>query len=518
MLSLALVATAAELAMAYLTLDQASDSIILPVTYSDAMQPIVKVTVGGQELDLIFDTGSADTAVFAQACTPSKFEPCYRYDSSRTARICKDQSCTVPSNSFSCQSLPSGTPMPTGVTTHTIDVDGVLYSERRVEGVESMAIVLKASGHDDNQTFAQQPVRFVTETMAKAAGGTLASALFSGVSGILGTSGPSLSCRQSSLWDSLLSKQSQRQFALQFQPPPQSPLFDSSKASWVTFGAPTPDVESTLVWSEQKQTGDPINDGRLEFLLFHPKTCGVDLLYNTSSNWLTVLDTAGPCLTLPGFVFDAMMSHVPVTCPFSIGESSNGRLCSPTRVDSGPSLPSFSFTLEDVTLQKKLTELVIPLERLVYSDASGEEFVCVARANETDMSQSQSATTQSPMTLSPITFGSMVIAALYTVVDESRGIGMKSVGSLSEVTDAYCATKTSCISSMQTYFPPLNMCEDPQCSEYLLMTLNDTTKMCTWTKVVPFCFGLLLFCLVGLDLISFKLYRKAIVDASEIYQ
>jgi hypothetical protein len=168
-------------------------------------------------------------------------------------------------------------------------------------------------------------------------------------------------------------------------------------------------------------------------------------------------------------------------------------------------------------MQKTLTELVIPLERLVFSDGSGEEFLCVARANGTEASP-QSATNQSPMTLSPITFGSMVIAALYTVVDESRGIGLKSVGSLSEGTDEYCAAKTSCISSMQTYFPPLNLCEDPQCSEYLLMTLDNETKMCTWTKVVPFCFGLLLFCLVGLDFISFKLYRKAIVEASEIYQ
>merc|ERR1719263_2520213 len=104
-----------------------------------------------------------------------------------------------------------------------------------------------------------------------------------------------------------------------------------------------------------------------EFLMYHPKVCGIDLLYNTSSNWLTVIDTSGPCLTFPAFLFDRLRSRMPLKCPFSEGELSLGRLCTPDREAQGSSkLPNIYFQLED-TGHPQPAQLVLPLERLMFN-------------------------------------------------------------------------------------------------------------------------------------------------------
>jgi len=50
-------------------------------------------------------------------------------------------------------------------------------------------------------------------------------------------------------------------------------------------GTYDPRFAKDLLWSQPKQTGDVVNDGTHEFLLYHFSVCGVDLLYDTSSNW-----------------------------------------------------------------------------------------------------------------------------------------------------------------------------------------------------------------------------------------
>jgi len=87
-----------------------------------------------------------------------------------------------------------------------------------------------------------------------------------------------------------------------------------------------------------------------------------------------------------------------------------------------------------------------------------------------------------------------------------------------ESSDDFCIENITCISTMQMYFPPGNVCEDPPCSEYMFMVLDDETKICKWTTAVPVAFGLLLAALVVLDLISHKLYKQAIEKASEFCQ
>uniref|UniRef100_A0A7S1R2D8 Peptidase A1 domain-containing protein n=1 Tax=Alexandrium catenella TaxID=2925 RepID=A0A7S1R2D8_ALECA len=347
--------------------------------------------------------------------------------------------------------------------------------------------------------------------------------LFEGAGGLLGASGPSLSCRRENVWSKLLARSNATLFALDFQPPPQAfraagfnALANIPDESQITLGQVDPRYEEDLVWSQPKQTGDLINDAMSEFLVYHPTVCGVDLLYNTSSNWLTVLDTSGPCLLLPPFLFDRLRKHVPMTCPFAEEEQALGRLCSPRRGDAGPQggplLPAMHFQLEDdrdaapgIAPPRKLQ---MPLERLVFKNASGHELLCISRDD--------GARAGADMLFSHISFGSLAVAALYTAVDlQTNRVGLAVKGNAStESTDRFCSARAICKSPMQTYYPPLNVCEDPVCSKYLFMTLDDETKTCIWYRSVPALFGVLLAALVTLDLLGHRLYSQATEKAA----
>eukprot|EP00442_Polarella_glacialis_P056676 CAMPEP_0115108810 /NCGR_PEP_ID=MMETSP0227-20121206/38253_1 /TAXON_ID=89957 /ORGANISM="Polarella glacialis, Strain CCMP 1383" /LENGTH=148 /DNA_ID=CAMNT_0002507231 /DNA_START=110 /DNA_END=557 /DNA_ORIENTATION=+ len=146
------------------------------------------------------------------------------------------------------------------------------------------------------------------------------------------------------------------------------------------------------------------------------------------------------------------------------------------------------------------------LERLVFRNGSDAELLCVARQDmDTEF-------VPADMMYSHIALGSMVMAALYTVVwFASRGDPLK------ESSEAFCAEPASCI-AMQTFYPPLNLCEDPDCSEYMFMILDRKTKTCRWGAAIPSIFGMVLVSLVTLDLISHRLYKQAIQRASEFGQ
>merc|ERR1712194_662446 len=165
--------------------------------------------------------------------------------------------------------------------------------------------------------------------------------------GILGASGPTLSCRNTTLWNELRKDVFTLTISLDFAQPPNATWQNTAAGpSQISFNHISPLYANRMLWSQPKQTGDIFDDGMYEFLLFDLQTCGVDMLYNTSSNWLAVVDTSGPCLMLPPFLFDRLMTRLPVTCGFESGDASHGRLCAPER-ESSQKLPSLSFALDD---------------------------------------------------------------------------------------------------------------------------------------------------------------------------
>jgi len=524
------------------------EATFLEVHYSPAMQPLVNVSVGGQVLKLVFDASSGDTTVFVReehACMPAPMpsvadDACYSYGAALrrgTVKVCKDnQKAGCGSSEFSeykCENVFTDLQDLSKVQAHIDEllIDGMVYTEVGVEAKDEVGIILcdgESCSTGPIRLWPNMPVRLLVEPMNVSAKEQLGPSLmtggvggnglvlpkFVGTDGILGTSGPSLSCRNESVWGKLLQELEVTTIAIDLRPPPQALLGHRDVAANATSAIVLNHVDPrwTLTWSQAKQTGDVVNDGMHEFLMYHPKICGVDLLYNTSSNWLAVIDTSGACLSFPAFLFERLRAHVPISCPFAPGESAAGRLCSPVRASPSSKnarLPALYFQLEDVQ-DPEPPKLHLPLERLVFKNGS-QELLCLARADD------DSTRSDVDMRFANIGIGSLAVSALYTVVDlQSHSIGLapRAADPLAESSENGCAATVECSSPMQTYYPPSNECEDPECSEYLLMSLDEQTKMCTWSSAVPISFALILVTLVVLDFVSHKLYKQAIEKAS----
>lgn len=497
----------------------------LEVTYGPALQPLVQVTVGGQQLKLVLDASSGNTVIFVKewgGCIPASLDSCYSYAQALQAgnvRICPENmagiscaaaamaglgpyECTRPDILPDIQNL-TGKP-------DVLIIDGLEYDQFGVEARDAISVSVQGA---EPAVFAwpNMSLRLLTQPMRipnRPVGVSLD--LFAGTNGILGASGPTLSCRDSMLWWSLLHDSlNAHRFILDLRPPPNA-THQEEGPSRIVFDEIDPDMAPNLVWSEPKQRGDVVNDGMHEFLIYRPELCGVDLLYNTSSNWLAVIDTSGPCLALPPFLFDRLMTHAPVDCPFPLGSPSFGRLCSPRRAGAQDMLPAMSFTLADIT-DAKLNSLSLPLERLVFKNESGAELLCVARQDV------DGERIQADMMYSHVAFGSMVVASFYTVVNWENGtVALASRGNASSISsDSFCSQKVTCSSEAQTFFPPLNVCEDPRCSDYMFMVLDQSSRTCRWAGYAPTLFVIVLILLVGLDLVSHRLYKQAIERASE---
>jgi len=501
----------------------------LEVSYNSAMQPLVKMMIGGQKLDMIFDVSSGETLVFVKetmACSPADFTPCYNYTEALLAkkvRVCDDNlrmTCKVGDGmSYACTSY---LPTLAGAPVHkdSLNIDGVQYDQLGVEAKDEVKIQAGGSflGWPDI------PVRLLVHNLTiPNQPDEVSLNLFDSVSGLLGASGPSLSCRGGSFWGKLLQETNARFFALDFRPPPQAIIQEEGKhrSQVAVDGTYDPRFAKDLLWSQPKQTGDVVNDGTHEFLLYHFSVCGVDLLYDTSSNWLTVLDTSGPCLSLPPFLFDRLRTWVPMQCSFAIGEPSQGRLCSVPRDADGKrrSLPTLEFKLED-DQDPAPRVLRLPLDRLVFHHSSGSELLCVARSDSQTV-EGSGMEVFPDMLYAHVTFGSMVLSSFYTVINlQDNTIGLAPRGNASKESSLEtCATSVQHTCSVeQTFYPPQNVCKDPNCSEYMFMTLDEKSRICIWTSTAPVLFGVVLVSLMVLDCVSHRLYMRATQKAGEFRQ
>lgn len=499
----------------------------LDITYASSMQPLVEVQVGSQKVHLVFDASSGNTILFVKekdACSPTDLSDCYSYveaTASGSLKVCQEnmeegRPCgTAGPTPYHCEEfLTNKEDRLNHAHNDALMIDGVQYDQSGVEGLEDFTIVTSGPG-GTTHSFASVPTRLLVEAMKvnKKEGQPEPVPdieLFQGVGGIFGASGPTLSCRNTTLWNELIQEESVVLVSLDFEPPPQATIQNAQpRSSTVAFNTIDPLYVNKLVWSQPKQTGDIFDDGMSEFLIFDLQVCGVDMLYNTSSNWLTVIDTSGPCFMLPPFLYDRLMTRIPVKCPFELGTPSLGRLCSPSRPDGKGKLPTISFALEDASTPGP-PRLHLNLERLVFKDAQGNEKLCVTRDD------TESGTPTAEMMYSHISLGSMAVASFYTTINlANHSIGLASKGDpATESSEANCAKDVTC-TGMQTYFPPMNLCEDPVCSEFMFMTLDEDTKVCRWSRLVPTAFGILLAALAILDLAGHHIYQKAVVTASQ---
>ncbi|CAE7760626.1 unnamed protein product, partial [Symbiodinium sp. KB8] len=94
-------------------------------------------------------------------------------------------------------------------TPHTdvLMIDGLEYRQRGIEGLDTM--MMELSGPTRHIfSWSAVPVRLLTDNLTAVTPGpmNLSLNLFEGVDGILGGSGPTLSCRNTTLWHLLLQR------------------------------------------------------------------------------------------------------------------------------------------------------------------------------------------------------------------------------------------------------------------------------------------------------------------------
>jgi len=470
-----------------------SGDTLIPVTFTSTGQPTVKVKVPGpngadQQLPLVFDLSTADTVLFlggpykcAGVANPPDF--CYSVNASTTAALCGEQFFCKNDHKFVCD--PNSCLPPSKIETaptfkHERRVDGTLFTESAVEGLESLELALQTSESTLRLSGKNSPVRLLKAFEAKP-GPPLP--LFTDTAGIFGAAGPSLACRSgTSVWGGVVSKLRIGTIVLDWHP---------TGDSFVRF-APQGDG---LSWTAPKQTGDFLNDGLHSGLIYRPELCGVDLLYNESSNWLAVLATSGPCLTLPPVLYDRVIARTALICE-------GAGLCAVP--ETSRPLPALTFRLSEDVDQPPLS---IALEGLIVKDSSKTDRLCLTKglpvpndAGPADMLQR------------PIRFGAMVLKQLYTVIDLKNGrLGFRNQGSFKSGTSA-CVADISCVGA-QSYYPPLNVCLDPPCSDYAFVELDDETKTCRWVSWGPPLLASFLLAVAIADFVVHKLYRKAVSRA-----
>jgi len=502
--------------------DAGLEPYVLDLSYAAAsLQPTVNVSVGGQHLQLVLDTSSGNTAVFVEefgACIGTS--SCYSYTEAEargTLRTCTEN-IDEPArcdfrwrDRYRCNSFLPSLKHAKAFHDHMI-VGGLLHEEKAIEGRESMELTLRR-GDDGLRSvgWPNTPMRLLLAAMRVPSPTTWPSVpFFRETAGILGASGPSLSCRNWTLWGSMLEEVSATRITFDLHAPPNATLRDPGH-SRVLLSRGSDGGDGGLAWSQRKQTGNSVGDGWHSMLLYHPSMCGADLLHNMSSMWLAVIDTSGPCLTLPDFLFDRVIAHAPVECPFRPGSKAWGRLCSPRRgLGSGEKLPSISFQLEDVG-DAQPPILHLPLERLVFRNGTGHELLCLARGD-------RFGGAYPPRMLDAhIAFGSLAMAAFNITVDlESGRVGMASKASaLAEASDMTCIAAPRC-RGMQEFYPPLNRCLDPDCSMYYLTRLDPDSKVCRWTGEALYLFGVVLVSLAFLDLAGYVLYKMVIARLGRV--
>lgn len=502
------------------------------VHFSDGGQPYVSIPIGGVSVDLLLDTLSSQTAVVH--CSAEQVDNCYK--STVDVRICAENALIAtddnptngmcfPGGQYNCSKpyLPIFKRYDAKFTSSIFD--GLLFLQEGWEAKERIGVYDIWS---PLKVLLRLPEVVDVKVAVSKAWPYFGTQYFAAnLAGIFGIAPPSISCRKSSYWGTFMATGGIGLLALNFDFPPNAVFTPQVRRKSMIEFEVSGEFADKMLFSEEKQTGDSVNNGRYEFLMYRPQTCGTDLLYNVSSNWITVIDTRSRCLSLPPFLWDALVAWLGKSVECSMQRGGMCRVVVPPQ-----SLPSFSFALND---RDHAERIELPLEQLVIKDGDGDAlYLCVARADDSQTDhnitavcpdsdgsyQFQSRPPSADMMAQHISFGSLVVSALYTVIDlENNRIGLASKypksADMSVNITCPASTRYLC-GAQQTYFPPLNKCLDPECHRYMFLALDPDTHTCVWASGVGLGFVTIVVALVIAEIVSERLYVHVLKRAKQL--
>ncbi|EEA05146.1 uncharacterized protein CMU_042190 [Cryptosporidium muris RN66] len=384
--------------------------------------------------------------------------------------------------------------------------DGIIQNEISLEG-NDMVVLPSLSPRLVLQNF---PIKLIRSNICNSNWPTLED--FDGLIGIVGSS---ISCRESSLWNNLmlLYNASIYSFDINIDSYNESlPMTSNSeylhkiensryKPSFLYLGGSSPYWNiNNIIWSESKQTGAIFEDALNLFQVYNIGVCGINLMQGISSHWTSALDFGSSCLSLPLFLYQRLISWLPVSCSeieYNNLQSSNSDIPLLCIILKRP-LPPLILHLEE----RSLTPIVILLDDLIVKNkdidylcltvsiinSAGNIIPIYIQKEYFDTSGPSIAPANSPLIL----FGTLVLKSFgITVNSQSGQVGFYTKNNKNmhnninyEVYNRHCTVKKFCLGN-STYFAPTNECMPPPCSSWLLYNLDETTNTCVLSRLVP---------------------------------
>ncbi|CBZ54513.1 Serine/threonine protein phosphatase, related [Neospora caninum Liverpool] len=294
-----------------------------------------------------------------------------------------------------------------------------------------------------------------------------------------------------------------------------------------------------IIWGQRIQTGNVWADSVAHFVSYDWQLCGHSLMDNSHmKDWMVTVDLSSECLVVPRPLWlsmrawmrpalnetsplctldDDFSSFVPAHALAAsvAAEGSVFRRMCPLRggrahpkesreAAARPPLPVLSFSLRDTTgvvfdrgdspqvqTETPAPRVELPLEQLAVSspEAGPGEALCV-------VPQPHSLLSREGRT---VRLGTRAVAAFHFIVDQKGWrVGLLPKTLPLPSSNEACAAQAACRGE-QTYVSSTNECVDPLCSERLLFSLNDETKICELSPtVVPAAVTVVLL-LLGLE-------------------
>ncbi|CEP00691.1 unnamed protein product (mitochondrion) [Plasmodiophora brassicae] len=232
-------------------------------------------------------------------------------------------------------------------------------------------------------------------------------------------------------------------------------------------GARAPPVQ----WSDRIPYSRPFFH---HFTIHSLSVCGVSMFANYTQHWDAIVDTGASCLSLPGEFFDTVMAWIPSSCdaPVHVNGQYGSMMYQTCYVnETVVNLPSLSFTVTNGG-----DPIYLPIQNLLLPSSGGRRRICMFR----DIDAFSSTAVQ----LRPISFGALAMTALFASFDMSSAqrVGLANQPGINGTgANDNCKAPAPCI-GQQTYWAPLNACQDPDCSNYLVMGLDPATRQCTFDQ------------------------------------
>ena len=274
-----------------------------------------------------------------------------------------------------------------------------------------------------------------------------------------------------------------------------------------------------MVWSE-RQPFDLSTLVHHTFPIFDLSVCGINMFGNFTSNYFAIIDTGGSCLGLPETFYEELfvwLGNAFLRDLDEVSKKPNWRPAVYLREDFPiSSLPSITFKLSEdgPVFSIDLRRLVLPKRQVkvfqkVYEDDGFDLLhpMCIYNIELGGFDRIPGGTfrgnIQPPDLYSrKIVFGSLAVTALRTLVAfnlTSARVGLiHDPGIVPRIKGPACIDPDICVGG-QTYFAPLNMCEDPSCDAYFLRALDRETMTCNTTIYAYLVGGVLLVLFVAVE-------------------